>query len=256
MVLFADEAFYAGDKRHAGTLKTLVTERAIMVTPKGIDSEMKANCLHLIMASNEDWVVPAGRMERRFCVLDVGIEHQQDSDYFGKIEEKMEDGGYESLLHFLLTYDLSGYEVRNLPKTAALREQKVHSLTPMEGWWYHKLEEGKLLVESESWATTILCEAITQDYVEYSQIYSVAQRRGTPTALGRFLKNKACPWLKRSQTHGAVILGDRTLQRPYWYTFPALEELREWWDEKFGTTHKWPKVEQKGQKENQEQIPF
>ena len=70
-VLFADEAFYAGDRRHASTLKTLVTEDSIMVEPKGVDTEMAPNCLHILMASNEDWVVPAGIKERRFCVLDV-----------------------------------------------------------------------------------------------------------------------------------------------------------------------------------------
>ena len=256
VVLFADEAFYAGDKRHASTLKTLVTERSIMITPKGIDSEMKANCLHLIMASNEDWVVPAGPMERRFCVLDVGKEHIQDSAYFGEIADKMNDGGYESLLHFLLTYDLSGFEVRNLPKTNALREQKVHSLNPMEGWWYHKLEEGKLLVQHEGWRQTVLCEEIIQDYAEYCRMYNIQAKRGTPTALGRFLKDKACPRMLKRQGNETVMIGDRSVHRPYYYTFPPLDELRDWWDQKFGGTHKWPEIKQMDGNEKDDNLPF
>lgn len=256
VVLFADEAFYAGDKRHASTLKTLVTERSIMVTPKGVDSEMKANCLHIIMASNEDWVVPAGPMERRFCVLDVGKENIQDSVYFGKIADEMEDGGYEHMLHFLLTYDLRGFEVRDLPKTKALREQKVHSLSPMEGWWYHKLEEGKLLVEHDGWKRTVLCEELTEDYVEYARTFNIMGKRGTPTALGRFLNDKACPWVQKRQGNGTVMLGDRTIHRPYYYTFPPLEELRKWWDEKFGTTHKWPEVKGMPEDKEEEDLPF
>lgn len=256
VLLFADEAFYAGDKRHASTLKTLVTERSIMVTPKGIDSEMKANCLHIIMASNEDWVVPAGPMERRFCVLDVGKDRIQDAAYFGEIADKMRDGGYENLLHYLLTYDLKGYEVRDLPKTNALREQKVHSLNPMEGWWYHKLEEGKLLVEHKDWAGTVLCEELIQDYVDYGRTFNIMAKRGTPTSLGRFLKDKACPRMRKTQGTDTVQIGERTVHRPYYYTFPSLKELRDWWDEKFGGTHKWPTIEQKTQEAEQEEIPF
>lgn len=256
VVLFADEAFYAGDKRHASTLKRIVTERSIMVTPKGIDSEMKANCIHLIMASNEDWVVPAGPMERRFCVLDVGKEHIQDSAYFGEIAAKMDDGGYEHLLHYLLTYDLSGYEVRDLPKTQALSEQKVHSLSPMEGWWYHKLEEGKLLVEHEGWQQTMLCEELIQDYVEYARVFNIMAKRGTPTALGLFLKDKACPRMLKQQGTESVNIGERTIQRPYYYTFPPLNELRDWWDKKFGGTHTWPNIQERPGKEKDEDLPF
>ena len=256
LVLFADEAFPAQVKSHASTLKRIVTERTIMVTPKGVDSEMKANCLHIIMASNDDWVVPAGPMERRFCVLDVGKGNMQDTSYFGDIEEKMENGGYESLLHCLLTYDLSNYRVRDLPKTEALREQKIHSLDPMEGWWYHKLEEGKLLVTHEGWTQTVLCEEIIQDYVEYGRLFNITAKRGTPTALGKFLRDRVCPRMLKTQGNDSVIVADKTINRPYYYTFPPLDELRAWWDEKFGGTHTWPNIEQKDQKEVQEEIPF
>jgi len=258
LVLFADEAFPPQVKSHASTLKRIVTERTIMVTPKGVDSEMKANCLHIIMASNDDWVVPAGAMERRFCVLDVGKGNIQDSNYFGEIEEKMENGGYGALLHFLLTYDLSDYNVRDLPQTDALREQKVHSLDPMEGWWYHKLEEGKLLVQHEGWTQTVLCEEITDDYVEYGRTFNITAKRGTPTALGRFLKDKACPRMMKTQGNEPVVINDKTINRPYYYTFPPLDELRAWWDEKFGGAHTWPDIKPIEEKkiDKQEEIPF
>lgn len=257
VVLFADEAFYAGDKSHAGTLKTLVTERAIMVTPKGIDSEMKASCLHIIMASNEDWVVPAGKMERRFCVLDVGQQNQQDSVYFGKLKEAMRDGGYENLLQYLLTYDLKDFNVRDLPKTKALREQKIHSLDPMESWWYHKLEDGKLLLKHEGWQKKILVVELVDDYVGYARSFNITAKRGTLTSLGKFLKTKACPGLEKVQGAVAVQMGEVTIQRPYYYLFPKLDELRKWWDSKFGGEQTWPEIKQlvEGQKK-EEELPF
>ena len=63
--LFADEAFFAGDRSHESVLKTLVTEDMIIVEGKGVDAEPSPNYVHLMMASNSDWVVPSGPDERR-----------------------------------------------------------------------------------------------------------------------------------------------------------------------------------------------
>jgi len=42
-VLFADEAFFAGDKRHESVLKTLITEDILAIEAKGVEVEMKPN---------------------------------------------------------------------------------------------------------------------------------------------------------------------------------------------------------------------
>ena len=71
LFLFLDEAFWAGDKQGEGTLKALITERTLMIEPKGVDSFQMPNRLKILMASNNDWVVPASADERRYFVLDV-----------------------------------------------------------------------------------------------------------------------------------------------------------------------------------------
>ena len=148
VVLFADEAFYAGDRRHASTLKALVTEDSIMVEPKGIDSEMVPNCLHILMASNDDWVVPAGIKERRFCVVDVAANKIQDAVYFGKIDVALRAGGYANFLHYLMGYDLTRYDVRAVPQTKALGDQKADSLTGAEKYVYDALWTGQIPVHA------------------------------------------------------------------------------------------------------------
>lgn len=255
VVLFADEAFYAGDKRHAGTLKTLVTEPSLMITPKGVDTETTANCLHIIMASNEEWVVPAGFKERRFCVLDVADKHMQDTAYFGKISQAMRSGGYASLLHYLLSYDLSAYNVANLPQTVALREQKIHSFDPMHEWWYDKLVHGKLLVEHEGWLKNALTEEIIADFVEYMRQWGVNTRRGSSTKLGQFLKN-ATPGMTRWQSRDAAGFNGKVIQRPYYYTFPTLADCRAHWDAKFGGPFDWPPVSTEKPEEPPIKEPF
>jgi hypothetical protein len=128
VVLFADEAFYAGNPAHEALLKTLVTEPMLMIEGKGLDAENAANFLHIIMATNSEWAIPAGVDARRFFVLSVSKDKAQQKDYFAAIQAELDDGGYEALLHFLMSYDLAGFNVSAVPKTDELRVQKAHSL--------------------------------------------------------------------------------------------------------------------------------
>jgi hypothetical protein len=126
-VLFGDEAFFAGDRSHESILKALVTEETLLIEPKGIDPFPVRNCIHFIMSSNNDWVIPAGAEARRYFVLNVGDNHMQDHDYFAAIVKEMDNGGREALLYELLNRDLSHFNIRTVPQTDALAEQKQHS---------------------------------------------------------------------------------------------------------------------------------
>ena len=123
-VLFGDEAFYAGDRQHEGILKVLVTEESLTIEPKGIDIFLVPNYLHVVLSSNNEWVVPASFDARRWFVLDVSDAQKQNTDYFGKIDDQMLAGGQEALLHLLMTRDIGKFDVRDVPKTGALAKQK------------------------------------------------------------------------------------------------------------------------------------
>ncbi|MBL7405596.1 hypothetical protein INQ30_24975, partial [Escherichia coli] len=71
LLLQAEEAVWAGDKNAEGRLKSLVTAKTQMIESKGVDPIRLDNFVRLLMTSNEDWVIPAGKDERRFCVLDI-----------------------------------------------------------------------------------------------------------------------------------------------------------------------------------------
>jgi hypothetical protein len=143
--LFADEAFWAGDRQHEGVLKQLVTERQVMIEAKGRDAVNSDNCLHILMASNEAWVVPSSADERRFCVLDISdCRQQQNKEWFGPLRRQMESAGLAAMLHDLLAYDLSGFDVFDFPKTKALGDQKLHSLRGPDRWLHDVLMEGSI----------------------------------------------------------------------------------------------------------------
>ena len=91
--LFADEALWGGDKTAEGKLKQLITEPTKVYEAKGVDACMGRNHVHLMMASNEEWVAPTGPEARRFAVFDVSDERRQDQAYFGAMNRQYVQGG-------------------------------------------------------------------------------------------------------------------------------------------------------------------
>jgi hypothetical protein len=140
--LFADEAFFAGDKANVGVLKSLITEPYLTIEGKYMNAVQSPNFLHVMMASNEEWVVPASKDARRFFVLEVSERVKGNYGYFDKLRAQMETGGYEAMLHDLLAMDLTHFNVRAVPVTDALQEQKVRSLDTIHKWWLRVLERG------------------------------------------------------------------------------------------------------------------
>lgn len=244
LVLFADEAFWAGVSKHESLLKSLITEETIMCEAKGVDAEPAQNFIHLIMASNAEWVVPAGGDDRRFLVLDVLENNMQDARYFGEMMRQLRGGGYEALLHQLMTRDLSGYDVRKIPQTDALKDQKIRSLSDEEEWWYAKLRDGRVLGEDDGWPEEVHVTALCHDFTEYCKLWG-ATARSNSTKLGRFM-SRVCPsgHQLRGQLSGRhmVMQQDgvkREVNRPHVYKLPPLDASRRRWDELFGGPYDW-----------------
>ena len=140
VVLFVDEALWAGDKQGESVLKALITEDNIQIESKGVDTVTAPNRLHIMMASNNEWVVPAGAQERRYFVLEVGVQRQQDQTYFSAINKQMvERGGLEAMMYDLANRDITKFNIRSVPRTTALDAQIIQSLDPGHRWWMEHL---------------------------------------------------------------------------------------------------------------------
>lgn len=190
--VFADEAFWAGDKQGESTLKTLVTEDWAQFEGKGRDTIKGKNTVHLAIASNENWVVPAGLDERRFLVVDVSDSHIQDFTYFRSINAQLKAGGYEALLYDLLNHDIEDFDVFDVPKTEALLEQKIRSLDAGLAWWLDVLQEGKLPGD-ENGEGRVPFQLLVDSYVKHINRNSYSAR-GAATKLAMDLRK----WLDKT----------------------------------------------------------
>jgi hypothetical protein len=223
LLVFADEAFAPEDKKSHGILKALVTEEHITIEQKGVDAFKARKFFRLILASNNSWVVPAEVDDRRFLMLDVSNARQRDYGYFTALEAEWRGGGREAFLAHLLARDLSAFNHRARPKTAALEDQKFASLRGPRRKVYDWLMSGDVpAVKTDTEGRVFV---ITMDLAE--------KERCTAKALGLELA--------RASHHKESVREtvDGRQYRGFW--LPALTEARRLWAAAMGLEPVWPK---------------
>jgi Family of unknown function (DUF5906) len=234
VLLFADEAYWPGNKGAEGTIKRLVTEPTIFIEAKGRDGVEVPNLLHVMMASNEDWVVPAGERERRYFVLKVSDEKLQVHVWFKAINDQLEAGGYGAMLYDLLHHDLGDFHPRQLPQCNDLTSQQALSLGPLDSWWVELLETGTLAGCDPKQPN----RAVSNKY-EYKVVVGMSDRWVAQLGLYDQARNIE-PRLRQRSDH---VLGQhlaeqgcdnsRKVMRRRGWTFPELTECRKKWEERF-----------------------
>jgi Bifunctional DNA primase/polymerase, N-terminal/Family of unknown function (DUF5906)/Primase C terminal 2 (PriCT-2) len=226
--LYADEAYWAGDKKAESVLKGLITERTLLIEQKGIDAVQWPNRLHVLMAANAEWVVPAGPDERRFAVFDVSNKYAQGAapdserrDYFNALFHEIDNGGVEAMLYDLMNRDLSNWHPRQIYETEGLRKQKQRSLSLLDQWFVELLQEGRLpglrLYSGQRVSTFPTTRDLGNDAVER-----------VPGLRGKLSDQRLATFLKE---WGGIR--DRNSQARGW-KFRPLPQLRAEWARRYG----------------------
>jgi len=231
ILLHSDEGFWGGDPRHVGKLKSLVTSDTQRIEQKGRDSLQVNNYLRLLITSNEDWVIPAAFEERRFGIVDVGNGNQQDQEYFIEMLQQLQNGGYGGLLYDLMNFDLKSTDIRKLPETSALAQQKETSMGPIETYWYTCLQQGNtLLMSKTAWLDTVKTQELHEDCIAY--LNKLGYRR-MPHLNAFFKKIRE---ISPSDKFVRKLIGP---DRQSATTLPSLQEARDYFDKITRTKHDW-----------------
>lgn len=209
LLLFSDEAFWAGDKQGESTLKALLTEPTMMVELKGVDAAPWRNRLKIIMSANADWAVPASGLERRYAVFNVSNRHASDHRYFASLRAELASGGLAAMAHDLLALDLAGWHPRQIVKTAALLEQKRYSLSPLEEWFCSILENGVIPGGGSS-------DVVAVETLHYTFREGWPSARGSHEMIGKLLKKFGFQRVRDSRHNSR--------------RFPPLADLRLKWE--------------------------
>lgn len=229
LLVFADEAVWAGDRQGEGALKALITEPTLAIERKGREITTVRNVVHLLMASNQEWVAPVGIGDRRFCVLDVADGRVGDHSYFSALAHEQANGGAPAMLYDLLGHDLSEYRSQDLPETGARRDQMTASLEPLQRWWIDVLM-----------TTTLADTSFTSDglTIERSKLYDHYLQTMTKWRVSHPVNQV---WLGRQlQTLAPGVKSLRTTMNVRCYVFPSLIECRLRFESHMGTRITWP----------------
>jgi hypothetical protein len=211
ILLFVDEGYFAGDKSCESTLKSAITESELAIEKKGYDIVPSKNMLHIIIVSNDPWVVRASLEERRYFVLEIGNDHMQDKSYFRAIEEQLNDGGYEAMLHDLMHMDLSDWEIRDVPQTKALVEQKIQSLETNWAWLFEIAQRGYVyetqlgITKLYDWTEFATNKLLYKSYKDFCRVHG-RRHFDTEKKLGHWIKREA--GLKWSRPRIPHIIGE------------------------------------------------
>lgn len=221
LLVFIDEGFWAGDRQAEGILKGMVTEKHIAIEPKGKDAFMVENHMRLIVASNNDWVIPAGLDERRFFVIDVSDKKMQDREYFKGIHEEMKNGGREAMLHDLLGLNIEDFDFGKFPRTNALLDQIINTMHITHKFWFEVLRRGELLKSgSTSWDLDGLVQtsSLYDEYLEFARNLG-CKRPDIDNNFTRRIREVCKPVFRERLTGIAGV-------RSWHLRFPSLNECR------------------------------
>lgn len=191
--LFADEAFFAGDKKSEGVLKALITEPTLLVERKGVDAIAQHNYLKVLMATNSEFAVPASKDERRYCVLDVSNARVGDKQYFEALHKTTQDKAVQAaFLYDMLSRDISHFSPSAIPETRGLKAQRMHSLNSIGQWLVDSLSEGHFTSGFNGIAPRWDEDASTKDLYESYIQWTSTNRIGhfgieTKNKFGRYL---------------------------------------------------------------------
>lgn len=145
LLLFLDEARWSRNEKHAGIVRGLITEDTNIIEPKFKDAFRVKNHVSLIIASDADWLIPAGLKERRFFVVNVSSKHRRDNEYFNALCIQMDKGGCEAMLHDLLKQDIRGFDPRVFPRTEALLDQIIMTMGDVEAFYFDLLSKAEMI---------------------------------------------------------------------------------------------------------------
>jgi hypothetical protein len=226
-ILFvADEAYWGGDKRCVGRLQGMITEKWLPIERKGIDLIQVLNRLHVIMLAEPGWVIPAGRFERRYAALAVDNIRQGDRAYFKALHSQIANGGAEAMFYDLRSKDIGDFHPRNIPeallRNPALQKQQIHTLPPLEQWYFTILQDGKLPGAFPKKPNTTYTSSLLKQAKE-----RVPRLKWDLTEVS--LRN----FLVDSEAIGITCTKYRTALGNGW-SFPPLAECREAWSRRYG----------------------
>ncbi|SDK50883.1 RepB DNA-primase [Methylophilus rhizosphaerae] len=176
LVVFADEAFFSGDRRAANILKAVETESRLQINVKFQPGRQITSYHRIIAASNNTHAAYVEEDDRRKFVLRLSEARKGDFAYWRALDAEINGGGLEALAFDLQHHDLTDFEVRERPKSSELMRQKLASLDVVPKWWLDRLTDARPTKTALDWSGWVSSDVLFSDCIEWARSIGVAVR--------------------------------------------------------------------------------
>lgn len=228
LLIFADEVNLT-DRDVFDKMKGLISEPTCQLEKKGIEAEPMVNLTRFIFASNHEEVIPAGKRERRFLLIEASPKKAGDKGYWITFNKLINSEYAANLLHYLLNLDLSGFDPYNGPITKELIEQKILNLNVLDTYLYEELSKDLPFDEEKRAPTTKLMNNFV-DWVKYSEFTDSKGKK----LKERSLRSSLSIQLKKL---GFIKIGERADRNGgVHFEIPDIQKLREAFASEHGLT--------------------
>lgn len=138
LLVFADEVNLTSHII-ADKIKGIISESTVQMEKKGLEAIAIPNYARVVFASNRSHVIKAGTKERRYLVLEPSSRMAQNTLYFERLNQWINNRGAQALLYYLLNIDLEKFNPFKAPSTSALIDQKLQSFNNAHQYVYEQL---------------------------------------------------------------------------------------------------------------------
>lgn len=114
---------YGGTRQTNDVMKSLVTQKKLNMTRKGLDTTRISDYNNYFMLTNNDWPVKIEATDRRYLALDCSNEKANNREYFAPIYALGDDEGLH-YFHHLASIPLDDFKPSEIPDTDLRAEIK------------------------------------------------------------------------------------------------------------------------------------
>ena len=134
MLIVLNELKNCGEERLANfdALKSIITDDCIRINEKNQPRRTAENVASFIFCTNHSFPVKIESGDRRYVVLNVNAKYKGNFKYFKQLMDSCTSDFYDNLLTYFSTYDLSEFNVREIPMTEAKQDIIAASRSPID----------------------------------------------------------------------------------------------------------------------------
>jgi hypothetical protein len=237
--LFNDEALSPANNKQASKMKGMITEPRYHVEAKFVDRKGMQNRLKIMFATNAERVANVEPDDRRFVITRVSDKRKQDLEWFGRLRSELGQGGLSVLLWRLQDLDISEFQIRDLPHTAAKERQQDLSLDAFDAFWWDELEMGSHGDEQFEWCR-VPKEALFDRYNQHRRNRPFRSGPDNAVEFGRQLGKRLPENWNHAGRPMKWTVSREIVKQGNTYRIPELKACRSEFEKWIGRIIDWP----------------